>query len=96
MHDLLAKTKYQQFHGYNVCLEFGEAIGIMLENWVWMEDVLYSLSHHYTRIAPNITAEWKETHPGEELPQVKIPTNLLKPWLGTMRQTRALQLLQQL
>lgn len=96
MHDLLARTKYQQFHGYNVCLEFGEAIGIMLENWVWLEDVLISLSCHYTRLDPDLRDEWKEKHPGQDLPPEKIPTDLLTPLLKTSQSTRAIQHLQQM
>lgn len=96
MHDLLARTKYQQFHGYNVCLEFGEAIGIMLENWVWMEDVLCSLSCHYTRLNTKFSAEWKSKHPAKDLPPEKIPIDLLTPLLESSRSTRAIQHLQQM
>lgn len=96
MHDLLARTKYQEFHGYNVCLEFGEAIGIMLENWVWMEDVLYYLSYHYTRLGPKLSGEWKARHPGKEVPPEKIPIDLLRPLIETAKPTRAIQHLQQM
>lgn len=96
MHDLLARTKYQQFHGYNVCLEFGEAIGIMLENWAWMKEVLCALGCHYTRLDPNFSDEWKETHPGKDLPPEKISDLLLAPLLRSFKSTRAIQHLQQM
>src|ERR1700748_2330132 len=73
MHDLLARTKYARFHGYNVCLEFGEAIGTMLENWCWMKDELKTMSCHYIRLDPDYMEAWKEANPGSTVPPKTIP-----------------------
>lgn len=78
MHDLLARTKYAQFHGYRVCLEFGEAIGTMLENWCWMKDELKAMSCHYTKVDPRYMEAWKEANPGADLPPKMIPDELLE------------------
>lgn len=77
MHDLLARTKFVRFHGYAVCLEFGEAIASMLENWCWIKEDVQALGRHYTSIDPKYMALWKADHPGEEPPQAKIPDEML-------------------
>ena len=77
MHDLLARTKYEMFHGYGVCLEFGEAIGMMLENWCWMPDQLKAISRHYTRIDPKYMSAWQQENRGSTLPPETIPDELL-------------------
>jgi Zn-dependent oligopeptidase len=52
MHDLVARTKYARHHGFGVTLELGEGIGMMFEQWCWLQDELTAMSMHYTRINP--------------------------------------------
>ncbi|PMD39476.1 metallopeptidase MepB [Hyaloscypha variabilis F] len=81
IHDLLARTKYKKFHGYRVCLEFGEAIGTML-------DELKAMSCHYTRISPQYMEAWKEANPESPLPPKSIPDELLENLLKRRRFSR--------
>lgn len=46
-HGLLARTKYQMFHGTSVARDFVEAPSQMLENWCWEPKVLAMMSSHY-------------------------------------------------
>lgn len=77
MHDLVSRTRYARFHGYNVPLELGEGIGMMLEQWCWLPDVLQRLSRHYARVDPAFREVWHKEHPGEELPPERIPATLV-------------------
>jgi metallopeptidase MepB len=76
---LLARTKHAQFHGYNVCREFGEAIGMMLENWCWLKDELIAMSCHYTHVDPKHLKAWQKANPGSTIPPKTIPEDLLEP-----------------
>lgn len=96
MHDLLARTKYSEFHGYSVCIEFGEAIGTMLENWCWIKDVLKSMSRHYTRINPKYREAWILAHPELPLPPEKIPDEVLDNLIEKRHKSRLKQHLGQL
>jgi metallopeptidase MepB len=78
MHDLLARTKYSRFHGYNVPREFGEAISTMLENFCWIEDELKAMSCHYTQIDPKYMEAWQDANAGRPLPPKTIPDELVK------------------
>lgn len=75
---MLARTKYARFHGYEVCLEYGEAIGTMLENWCWIPDEIKAMSCHYTRIDDRYREAWQEANPGRPLPPERIPAELLE------------------
>ncbi|MBE3049914.1 hypothetical protein IMZ48_46935 [Candidatus Bathyarchaeota archaeon] len=78
IHDLLARTRYARFHGYEVCLEYGEAIGTMLENWCWIKDEIKAMSCHYTRVDTRYREAWQEANPGRDLPPERIPDELLE------------------
>ncbi|KAK0384475.1 hypothetical protein NLU13_8561 [Sarocladium strictum] len=77
IHDLLARTRYARFHGYQVPLELGEGIAMMLEHFCWLPEVLRSLSLHFTRVDKAFMDGWIKQHPGRELPSEKLPEGLL-------------------
>lgn len=77
IHDLLAKTKYVRFHGYNTLPDFCEMPSSLLENWCWMKDVLKGLSCHYTTLNEKNLTEWRKKHPGELDPPKEIPDYLV-------------------
>lgn len=77
MHDLLARTQYSRFHGYAVCLEFGEAISTMLENWCWIKDDLRDIAIHYTATDPKYMEAWKAANPDTAPPSAEISDALL-------------------
>lgn len=78
IHDLVARTKYARFHGFQVALELGEGIGMMLEQWCWLPEVLKSLSRHYTRVDQAHMEAWVKDNPGSELPPETIPDEVLE------------------
>lgn len=95
MHDLVARTKYAKFHGYEVCVEFGEGIATMLENWCWIKDELKAISKHYTRVDHNYMEAWMKVNPGCPLPPAEIPDKLVDDLISTRREDRVdLQLCQ--
>jgi metallopeptidase MepB len=77
IHDLLARTKYVRFHGYNTTLDFREMPSSMLENWCWMKKVLKDLSCHYTMLNDKYLIDWRKQHPGEPDPPKEIPDHLV-------------------
>ena len=52
-----------------------EIPSIMLENWIWLPDVLIPLSHHWSHL-PQYQELWKTDHPGQELPDEDLPKKL--------------------
>jgi len=46
-HEIISKTKYVRFNGYNVEQDFLEAPSQMLEYWCWEPEIIERLSHHY-------------------------------------------------
>lgn len=77
MHDILARTRFARHHGYAVCLELGEALASMLENWCWIKEDLKAMGCHYTAIDPKYMEAWKADHPGKEPPQAKLTDETL-------------------
>ncbi|CEJ89495.1 hypothetical protein VHEMI05336 [[Torrubiella] hemipterigena] len=77
MHDILARTRFARHHGYAVCLELGEALASMLENWCWIKEDLKAMGYHYTAIDPKYMEAWKADHPGKKPPQAKLPDETL-------------------
>jgi metallopeptidase MepB len=79
-----------------VKVEFGEAIGTMLEQWVWNPEVLRSMSRHYTSLDTKYEKAWLDTHSNADLPPEKLPNHVLEN-LDQMRRKSQLALhLQQL
>lgn len=89
MHDLIARTKYARHHGFAVTLELGEGIGMMFEQWCWLEDELIAMSMHYTRTRPAYMEAWKVANPGRELPPEKLPHELIQPRLARRARVEA-------
>ncbi|KAK1829262.1 hypothetical protein QBC39DRAFT_287785 [Podospora conica] len=79
LHDLLSRTTYAHFHGYEAVQEFVEAIAMTFEQWCWLRDELKAMSRHYTRVDPSYTAAWLGENPGRDLPPETIPDHLLDP-----------------
>ncbi|RFU30370.1 hypothetical protein B7463_g5987, partial [Scytalidium lignicola] len=78
IHDLVARTNYARFHGYQVALELAEGIGMMLENWCWLPDELKAISRHYTKVDPTYMEAWLKDNPGRDVPSERIPDELLR------------------
>jgi metallopeptidase MepB len=85
IHDIVAKTKYARFHGFETVVDFGEAPSQMLENWCWLPSVLKKLGRHYSYLSNDYLTSWKEKtgngpesiQPPEEIPDEMIQ-NLLR------------------
>ncbi|OAQ57440.1 peptidase family M3 [Pochonia chlamydosporia 170] len=95
-HDLLARTRYAKFHGYEVCVEFGEAIATMLENWCWMKDVLKDICCHFTALDLKYEEAWVKENPNVPIPRAEIPDELLEGLIETRRDSRLDRCLSQL
>lgn len=85
LHDLLSRTSHSCFHGHRVCLEFGEAIGTLMENWAWHHD---GVGVHYTRVSQEARRAWTDRHPGVDLPEAHIPRALLETLAERRRKRR--------
>lgn len=96
IHDLLSRTKYSRFHGWQSPPDFAEIPSVMLENWCWMKHELKKMSRHYTTLDPGYLEAWLENHPGETAPQPTIPDELLDGLVAGRNQHQILQLLDQL
>ena len=81
IHDLVARTKFATHHGFQVTLELGEGIGMMLEQWCWLSNEMKAMSLHYTRIDATHMEAWLKDNPGLDLPPERIPDSLLEPHL---------------
>lgn len=69
----------------------------MLENWCWIEDILYDLAHHYTSLNPTFAEAWKAENSHEtELPPSKPPRELLRNLIQSRYAGAALTTLRQL
>lgn len=77
LHDMVSKTRFQKFHGSRVCIEFGEAIGTMMENWAWLKSELHAISCHYTYLHPSYADAWSSRNPGQPLPPKAMPEELM-------------------
>lgn len=96
IHDLVSRTKYSRFHGFEVKMEFGEAIGTMLEQWVWNPEVLRSMSRHYTTLDTKYKKSWLEAHSDADLPPEKLPDHVLENLVHMRSKSRLALHLQQL
>ena len=86
MHALLAKSRYGNFHGYAVKREFGEAISTMLENWIWVKDVLREMSSHHATTNPLVQGAGLVLN--SALPRKTIPEHLLNCLVAKRGETR--------
>ena len=96
LHDLLSKTRYSRFHGYEAVQEFVEAIGMTFEHLCWRRDELKAMSRHYTRLDPTYAAAWLRDHPGSKLPPETLPDHLLDPLFKWRARGKTYDLLNQL
>lgn len=74
IHKLVTRTAY--YHG--VARDFVEIPSIMLENWIWVPDVLVSLGRHYSYISDAYRQAWQESHAGEAQPEEALPAGLAR------------------
>lgn len=93
LHDLLARTKYARFHGYEAVQEFVEGIGMTLENWCWLRDRLKAMSRHYTSVDPAYKTAWLQQNPGRDLLPEEIPDDLLDKLLQSRARGKMIHLL---
>jgi metallopeptidase MepB len=81
IHDLVAKTKYARFHGFQTVVDFGEAPSQMLENWCWTPTVLKNLSKHYSYLTADYLRAWieekKDKIVGDLQPPEKMPDSMI-------------------
>ncbi|KAF2433676.1 zincin [Tothia fuscella] len=84
VHDLVSKTTYARFHGFETVIDFGEAPSQMLENWGWTPLFLSRLGRHYSYLSENYVMLWQAEQKVNEVvrPPERIPdetvNNLLK------------------
>ncbi|OCL03820.1 hypothetical protein AOQ84DRAFT_391973 [Glonium stellatum] len=96
IHDLVSRTIYSRFHGTSTVRDFVEAPSQMLENWCWTPSQLKSLSHHYSYLTPEYEAAYKETAGTSEVPEERIPDELINNLIKTKHVNDALFNLRQL
>lgn len=82
IHDLVSRTAYTAFHGWNAPSDFAEAPSTMLENWCWLPHELKQMSCHYTKL-------------GAETPE-RIPDAVIESLVRSRSMNRALWFLRQL
>ncbi|KAK0383367.1 hypothetical protein NLU13_9280 [Sarocladium strictum] len=82
IHDLVSRTAYTAFHGWNAPSDFAEAPSTMLENWCWLPHELKQMSCHYTKL-------------GAETPE-RIPDAMIESLVRSRSMNRALWFLRQL
>jgi metallopeptidase MepB len=75
IHDLVAKTTYSRFHGFETVVDFGEAPSQMLENWCWTASCLKMLSKHYSSLSPEYLESWKQEH-GKQILDSRPPVQI--------------------
>jgi metallopeptidase MepB len=93
IHDLVAKTKYARFHGFETVVDFGEAPSQMLENWCWLPSVLKKLGRHYSNLSAEYLTSWKEkTGNGPESiqPPKEIPDEMIQNLLHAKHVNKAM------
>lgn len=95
LHDLLSRTSHSRFHGHRVCVEFGEAIGMLMENWAWHRDFNDNVGVHYTRVSDEARRAWTDRHPNKDLPEAQIPQHLLETIAEKRRKRRSFATLSQ-
>ncbi|RAO70054.1 uncharacterized protein BHQ10_006066 [Talaromyces amestolkiae] len=84
LHDILSKTEYVRFHGYETTLDFVELPSSFLENWCWKKDVLKKLSCHYTTLDKKYLFEWRKQNPG----QSDLPREIPDHWIEKLAEHR--------
>jgi metallopeptidase MepB len=80
IHDLVAKTAFSRFHGFETVVDFGEAPSQMLENWCWIPSCLKTLSRHYSSLSPEYLETWQHGKPklgNDNLPSLQIPDDMI-------------------
>ncbi len=77
IHDLIARTKYERFHGWRLPRDIGEMPSTFLENWCWIDDVLKGISCHYTTLDPAYLTKWRVENYGALDPPKQIPQEMV-------------------
>jgi metallopeptidase MepB len=84
LHDILSKTRYARFHGYETTLDFVEMPSSLLENWCWKKDVLKKLGCHYSTLDEKYLFEWRKQNPGQPDPPKEVPDH----WVNKLAEHR--------
>ena len=78
IHKLVTRTAYS--HG--CARDFVEIPSIMLENWIWVPEVLMSLGRHYSYLNEDYRDFWakqeKSSRSEENLPEENLPEQLAR------------------
>jgi metallopeptidase MepB len=90
IHDLVAKTNYARFHGFETVVDFGEAPSQMLENWCWMPAVVKRLGRHYSSLSPEYLAAWKAKTESGTSPPAEIPDEMIRSLLRAKHVNKAM------
>ena len=80
IHDLVSRTAYSRFHGFETVVDFGEAPSQMLENWCWIPSILKTLGRHYSTLSNEYLDFWKESQEGAgggPQPPKQIPDEMI-------------------
>lgn len=93
IHCLVSKTKFWNFHGTNLSIDFGEGPSQMLEKWCWMPSTIKLMSRHYSYLSPEHLKAWEEKSNGKAQPPEKIPDKLIEDLLQYKNIIPTLQLL---
>lgn len=77
MHDLLSRTRYAAFHGYECAADFIEAPSQFLENWCWLPERLKAISCHYSYL-PEYKEAYLQNNAGiDKQPERQVPDELI-------------------
>ncbi|KAJ2975479.1 hypothetical protein NQ176_g5497 [Zarea fungicola] len=87
MHDLMSRTKYSEFHGWNSPPDFNEIPSMLFENWCWLEETIRHVSRHYTTLDPKYLQKWLQRHPGCPPPPEKLADSDIQRLIGSRRQS---------
>lgn len=85
IHYLASRTKYAM--GFS--RDFVEIPSVMLENWIWVPDVLAELGRHYSLLGEEYARHWraeqqkKGSEVGVDEPEEKLPRRLAEDLAGS-------------
>lgn len=86
MHDLLSRTKYTRFHGWNSSPDFNEIPSMLFENWCWIPSTLRGMNRHYTTLDPSYLRKWQQDHPGQPSPPEQLSDGEIELLMGSRYQ----------